>query len=124
MTDVVIEVFVPDSADIEAITDTVDLTADPSGAAVVLVAAPGPPGPRGVPGNGASVYNEPPGGARNGINATFTLAFTPVPGSTAVYRNGLREIPGVGYTQSGTTLVFATAPLADDVLTVDYLIGS
>lgn len=124
MTDIVIEVSVPDTADITAIADTVDLTANPNGAAVILVAAPGPPGPPGPPGNGTGVYNETPAGVRNGINTAFTLAHTPAAGSTAVYRNGLREVLGVGYTLSGATLDFTTAPLADDALTVDYLIGS
>lgn len=55
MTDVVIEVSVPQAADIEAVTETVDVTADPSGAPVILVASPGPPGgrgPEGPPGTG------------------------------------------------------------------------
>lgn len=124
MTDVVIEVWVPDTTDIAAVAETVDLTADPSGAAVILVAAPGPPGPRGAPGNGVSVYNETPSGVRNGMNTNFMLASIPAVGSTAVYRNGLRQILGVDYTQSGASLSFSTAPLADDALTVDYLIGS
>ncbi|PPJ31856.1 hypothetical protein C5E45_32720 [Nocardia nova] len=44
MSDVVIEVSVPQTADIEAVADTVDVTADPTGAPVIVVAAPGPPG--------------------------------------------------------------------------------
>lgn len=92
-----------------------------------VVGLPGPPGPPGTPGSdgdGTIVYNESPGGVRNGVNVTFTLVNTPQPGSTGVYRNGLREQLGVGYTESGSTLVFSSPPLADDILSVDYLIGS
>lgn len=121
MTEVVIEVSVPNSTDIVAVADTVDLTADPNGAAVILVAAPGPPGPPGAPGDGAQVFGETPTGVKNGINTTFGLADTPRSGSTAVYRNGLRERLGVGYTESGTDIVFSTPPLSSDDLSVDYL---
>lgn len=44
MTDLVVDVFVPQSTDIEVIADTVDVVADPSGAQVIVVATPGPPG--------------------------------------------------------------------------------
>ncbi|MGW5920852.1 hypothetical protein ACWFPY_17855 [Nocardia fluminea] len=47
MTDLVIEVSVPDSADIAAEIESVDIVTDPSGAQVIVVATPGPPGPAG-----------------------------------------------------------------------------
>ncbi|WP_328660333.1 hypothetical protein [Nocardia salmonicida] len=47
MTDLVIEVTVPDSADIVAEAEAVDIVTDSSGAQVIVVATPGPPGPPG-----------------------------------------------------------------------------
>lgn len=44
MSDVVVEVSVPQATDIEAVAETIDVTADPDGAAVIVVATPGPPG--------------------------------------------------------------------------------
>lgn len=123
MTEVVIEVSVPQTVDIEAIADTVDVVADPSGAQVVIVATPGPPGPPGPPGDGTGVFGETPTGTKDGVNTAFTLAEIPQPTSVAVYRNGLREHLDVGYTVSGPTVTFSTAPLSSDEICVDYLIA-
>lgn len=92
----------------------------PDGARVIVVAKP-VPGPTGPPGDGTQVFNETPSGVRDGVNLVFTLASIPHVGSTSVYRNGLREVLGVGYTASGSALTFTTAPLSSDDLTVDYL---
>lgn len=113
-----IEVTSPAAVALEIATPTVDVTPDPDGAQVVVVAVPGPPGP---PGDGTYVLNETPSGTQNGINVEFTLAHAPQTGSTSVYRNGLREVIGVGYSVSGSGITFTTAPLSSDVLTVDYL---
>lgn len=121
MPDLVIDVFVPQSTDIEIIADTVDVVADPSGAQVIVVATPGPEGPPGPPGDGTQVFNETPSGVQNGGNTVFTLAHAPRAGSITVYRNGLRERLGVGYTVTGSTIVFTTAPLSTDEITADYL---
>lgn len=94
----------------------------PDGARVIVVARP-TPGPAGPPGDGTQVFNETPTGTKDGSNLVFTLAHIPRSGTTTVYRNGLREVPGVGYTASGSTLTFTTAPLSSDDLTVDYLEG-
>ncbi len=82
---------------------------------------PGLPGEPGTPGDGASIIGETPSGTRDGVNTTFTIEHTPRPGSVAVYRNGLREHRGIGYTVDGTELAFTTAPLSSDAITVDYL---
>lgn len=121
MTDVVIEVSVPQSTDIEVVADSVDVVADPNGPQVIVVATPGPPGPPGPPGDGAPVFGEKPTGTQNGINVSFTLIHTPQAGSTSLYRNGLREVLGVGYSVSGADITFSTAPLSSDEITVDYL---
>lgn len=91
------------------------------GARVVVVAKPGPPGPTGPSGAGTGVFNETPSGTQDGVNAVFTLANTPQSGSTTVYRNGLREVLGTGYTATSSTLTFSTPPLSSDVIRVDYL---
>lgn len=67
------------------------------------------------------VYNEVPSGTVDGVNAVFTTAYTPVAGSTQLYRAGLRMTPGgVDYTQSGPTLTFAIPPASGDNILVDY----
>lgn len=121
MTDVVIEVSVPNSTDIEVVADAVDVTADPNGAQVIVVATPGPPGPPGSAGDGTQVFNEIPSGTQDGVNTVFALAHTPQSGSTMLYRNGLREVITVGYTVTGSNITISTPPLSSDVLIVDYL---
>lgn len=71
---------------------------------------------------GALVSGETPSGTKNGINTTFTLAHVPATNTTSVFRNGLREQLGIGYTESTNTIVFTTPPLTSDILLVDYLL--
>ncbi len=101
------------------------VTITPSDGARVLVAPSpglrGPEGPAGAPADGVPVFGEIPDGVKNGANLTFTLANTPRAGSVAVYRNGLREFLGVGYTQTGADITFTTAPLSTDDIHADYL---
>jgi hypothetical protein len=66
---------------------------------------------------------ETPSGTINGVNATFTLAFSPAPPSALLlYLNGLYMTSGVDYTLSGSTITFLTAsiPQIGDVLTASY----
>lgn len=71
------------------------------------------------------ISGEVPSGAKNGTNVTFTLVSHYISTTTSVFRNGLRERLGDGYTEGGTNvLIFITAPLSTDVLTVDYLATS
>jgi hypothetical protein len=97
----------------------------PTVGATGAIGATGVRGPQGIPGTsgGVLVFAEIPAGVQNGINTNFTLAHIPVIGSTAVYRNGLREFYGVGYTLSGATLVFSAPPLFSDTVTIDYAVG-
>lgn len=88
-----------------------------------VVTLEGPPGPRGLPGNNAPVYGEVPTGTQDGTNATFTLANTYQDESTVVFRNGLAEQRGVGYTESSPDIIFTTPPLSSDAITVNYLIA-
>jgi hypothetical protein len=88
-----------------------------------VVTVEGPPGPQGTPGTNATIQGEIPAGVQNGVNEVFTTAHVFVLGSTAVYRNGLREHLGVGYTETTTTTItFTTAPLASDVIVIDYIV--
>lgn len=116
-----IEVTSPAQVELELAAPIVDVTPDPDGAQVVVVATPGPVGPRGEAGEGTRVVNETPSGAKDGTNTVFALANTPRIGSTTLYCNGLRESIGDGYIESGSNIIFSTPPLASDVLIVDYL---
>jgi len=85
------------------------------------------------PGEGG-VAGEEPTGAKNGVNKDFTTAdffIHEVAGrSVKVYLNGVRQNEGVGcdytVTESGgvgtgyDTIVFDVAPIAIDLILVDY----
>jgi hypothetical protein len=73
--------------------------------------------------------NEVPSGVVNGLNTTFTLAYTPSPAtSLQVYVNGLLMEQGVDYILTGSTISFALASTpqatqgsqAADVLLASY----
>ena len=72
------------------------------------------------------VRGETPTGDIDGSNTSYTIANTPVTDSLRLYQNGVRLNEGAGndYTISGTTITMATAPPTDDVLLVDYEIGT
>jgi hypothetical protein len=94
------------------------------GNAVILVPTPGVPGPEGPPGTSTPIVGEVPAGTRNGVNENFTTLYGFVAASTAVYRNGLREVLNIGYLEtSSTTIQFTTAPLVSDYISIDYLKG-
>lgn len=76
----------------------------------------------GVFGASNHVTRETPSGAVNGINVTYTLAYTPTTGTEHVYLNGLLQTDGgADYSISGVTITFTTAPQTNDVLRVSYL---
>lgn len=68
------------------------------------------------------VQDEIPSGTINGVNATFTLAFTPIAGTVKVYLNGQRMFPGAGndFTISGATITMLQVPVTGDLLVADY----
>jgi hypothetical protein len=68
------------------------------------------------------IHEETPGGTPNGTLSIFTLANIPVPATTALYVNGLRNYQGVDYNQAGQTLEFTSVsiPQAGWTLRVDY----
>jgi hypothetical protein len=70
------------------------------------------------------IFGENPAGFINGINTVFTTAHQFVLGTTALYWNGLRQNRGAGndYVEGAVnTLTMAVAPVAGDVLVVDYI---
>lgn len=75
--------------------------------------------------NADVVTRETPSGTVNGVNATFTLANTPVAGTEQVFFNGQLLEPGAGndYTISGATLTMLAPfiPTTNDKLRVNYI---
>lgn len=66
-------------------------------------------------------YGEIPGGTIDGNNTTFTLATAPNPAaSLQIFRNGISQTPSTDYTLSGSTITFAVAPAAGDILAAMY----
>jgi hypothetical protein len=81
----------------------------------------GPTGPTGPPGSGV-IDREIAVGATDSVNLIFTTSHTYQAGTIAVYLNGLRQLPGIDYTEtSTTTFSMIAAPYPGDVLFVEYL---
>jgi len=59
-----------------------------------------------------------------GSDTDYTLANTPVADTVNIYLNGLLQQPGTGedYTIDGSSIVFATAVDASDLVIADYII--
>jgi hypothetical protein len=105
----------PIEFDVEVGTAGVDVETGTPGETVALVIVSGSPGA-----SGAGLTGDTLTGAKDGVNTTFTTTFSFLPGSTAVYLNGLRES---GYAESGSsTIVFEDPPQSGDTLVVDYFI--
>lgn len=68
----------------------------------------------------ASVGNEVPGGSKNGVNTVFTTAAPFISGTLRVYLNGQRLTETEDYTVGTSSITMLTAPLATDILLVDY----
>jgi hypothetical protein len=68
------------------------------------------------------VTRETPTGTVNGVNATFTLAATPLINTEEIYLNGLLQEPGAGndYTISTNTITMLNVPATGDRLRVNY----
>ena len=71
---------------------------------------------------GTRVDSETPSGAANGVNATFTLANTPLVGTLRLYLNGIRQRVGVGndYTLTGNAITYLTIPGSGETHVCDY----
>jgi hypothetical protein len=78
-------------------------------------------GPTGPPGSSSSVVEMLPPERFNGVTTTFMLGNNAdLAQAFQVFRNGLLEVHGVGYTVTPSRVVFTTPPLNDDVVTVIY----
>lgn len=70
------------------------------------------------------VPRETPTGTVNGVNPTFTLAFTPIAGTESVFVQGIMMEPGAGndYTISGAVITMLTTsiPATGERLRVSY----
>jgi hypothetical protein len=71
---------------------------------------------------GSFVTRETPTGTINGVNATFTLANTPILNTEQIFLNGLLLEPGAGndYNISGATITMLTVPATGDRLKANY----
>ena len=67
--------------------------------------------------------NETPSGLINGVNATYTLAHTPITDSLKLYWNGIRLLQGTHFTLSGSTITMLTGSIPQVNTPVDYLIA-
>lgn len=64
---------------------------------------------------------EVPTGTVNSSNVTFTLSTLPrEPDAVQVYINGIRQRNITDYTISNSTITFATAPVTDQNVYVEY----
>jgi len=69
------------------------------------------------------IVGQTPIGSPDGTNSTFTIGGSTVVAATvSVYYNGLRQMSGVDYTLSGSSIQFfpVAIPQTGDVLVVDY----
>lgn len=108
-----------------AATPAIDISAISPPFTVVTVGGPArPPGSPGASGDNTAVTGEIPAGAKNGTNTVFTLANDFQAGSTAVYRNGIRELLGYSYAETPPNqITLSDAPSPTDIVAVDYLIN-
>ncbi len=73
-------------------------------------------------GTSDQIFGEIPGGTINGSNATFTTAYSFVPGTVQVYVNGLLQKIITDYNTSGTTtIILVNSPLTNENILVNYL---
>lgn len=109
------------NVDLTVVDSTIGLQVG-SAPAVTAVLISGPAGPTGPAGAGLIIRTDVVP-ATTGSSYTLSRAAAS-PGSVQVSRNGLIEVPGVGFTvvnSGGFTIVtLTTAPLLTDVLVVTY----
>jgi hypothetical protein len=56
----------------------------------------------------------------NGVNAVFTVTYTPISGSLKVYRGGARQRVTEDYTVNGNEITFIIPPQPGEILLADY----
>jgi hypothetical protein len=89
---------------------------------VQIVGFLGPIGPTGPKGSGNETVSQVISGSlQNGVTSTFTLSQTAdITQAVQVFRNGLLEIPVVGFTVTQNSVTLTTPPLSSDVVAVIY----
>lgn len=93
-----------------------------AGVTRVVNIAQGLTGPPGASSVTAQVVGETPGGAVNGVNATFTTAFAFVPESVAVFMNGMMQKKIDEFNTSGSNTILLTfSPATGETILVNYL---
>lgn len=104
---------------VEVQVQSPSVVVSPSPTVAVIVAAPGPRGLQGPPGEGSPIVGEILTGTQDGVNIVFTTAGPYRTGTLAVYRNGLRE---TAFTETtSTTFSFDDPPSVYDILAIDYV---
>ena len=64
---------------------------------------------------------EIPTGSINGINATYTSAYSFIPESLEIFVNGIQATKNIDYTTNGTnTINFTYSPASGDLLRINY----
>ena len=100
----------------------VNVTVSPDPDPIRIVGLPGPQGATGPRGSGNETVSQVISGSlQNGVTSTFTLSQAADIGQAVqLFRNGLLEIPGVGYTVTQNSVTLTTPPLSTDVVAVIY----
>lgn len=82
----------------------------------------GEQGPRGEPGLFLVTVNEIlPQEMQDGVRYSFGLQYQAYSAeSVQVFRNGLKEVYGLGYSSTATHVTFTTPPLDSDIIAVVY----
>jgi hypothetical protein len=72
--------------------------------------------------SGTQVFSETPTGTIDGLNATFTLAHTPVTGTLLLFLQGVLKVSGVDYTLTTNSIVMdpASVPQGADTFLAYY----
>lgn len=67
------------------------------------------------------IIGELPTGNINGINATFTSAYSFIPETLEIFVNGIQATKNIDYTTSGAnTIMFTYSPATNDILRINY----
>lgn len=80
-------------------------------------------GPPGIDVGGAIFSEVLSSSAQDGVNVIFPLSqVAKHPASIQVFRNGLLEVFGVGFTATSSQITFTSPPLVSDVISLSYQI--
>lgn len=118
--ELVIDVVLDPEFVLESTSTVVDVA--PTEPVLAVITVEGPKGDPGPPGEGTQIFGETPAGDVDGVNTVYTTASPYIAASTAVYRNGLREVRGIGYFETGVSeITLDEPPLSTDHISIDYL---